>query len=203
MTPEQTLDWLAEQHKSQCNEDRPVQEWIRSMKSMLPAPVQEPYGYVSTHTNGLMHFNKTFHGVYTDTATEIVAVYTTPLATPVVQREAIKELADQYARECVEFSKAIQDGAHSMSPIAVKSGDTRLALHTAIDALATPPAAHPAVPLTDSIFVPLKILEAAEASLGSFCSDHGWSDMDMQNMDNLSAYIARHKANRSITKGQP
>jgi hypothetical protein len=40
MTPEQTLDWLAEQHKSQCNEDRPVQEWIRSMKSMLPAPVQ-------------------------------------------------------------------------------------------------------------------------------------------------------------------
>ena len=45
MTPEQTLDWLAEQHKSQCNEDRPVQEWIRSMKSMLPAPVQEPIGY--------------------------------------------------------------------------------------------------------------------------------------------------------------
>ena len=45
MTPEQTLDWLAEQHKSQCNEDRPVQEWIRSMKSMLPAPVQEPVAY--------------------------------------------------------------------------------------------------------------------------------------------------------------
>jgi hypothetical protein len=45
MTPEQTLDWLAEQHKSQCNEDRPVQEWIRSMKSMLPAPVQDlPFG---------------------------------------------------------------------------------------------------------------------------------------------------------------
>jgi hypothetical protein len=43
MTPEQTLDWLAEQHKSQCNEDRPVQEWIRSMKSMLP----EPVGYVT------------------------------------------------------------------------------------------------------------------------------------------------------------
>lgn len=45
MTPEQTLDWLAEQHKSQCNEDRPVQEWIRSMKSMLPAPVQEPESF--------------------------------------------------------------------------------------------------------------------------------------------------------------
>ena len=47
------------------------------------APTQEPYGYVSTHTNGLMHFNKTFQGVYTDTATEIVAVYTTP---PAAQR---------------------------------------------------------------------------------------------------------------------
>jgi hypothetical protein len=50
-----------------------------------PAPtVQEPYGYVSTHTSGLMHFNKTFQGVYTDTATEIVAVYTTPPAQPAV-----------------------------------------------------------------------------------------------------------------------
>jgi hypothetical protein len=46
MTPEQTLDWLAEQHKSQCNEDRPVQEWIRGMKSMLPAPVQTPVACV-------------------------------------------------------------------------------------------------------------------------------------------------------------
>jgi hypothetical protein len=46
MTPEQTLDWLAEQHKSQCNEERPVQEWIRSMKSMLPAHVQEPVAWM-------------------------------------------------------------------------------------------------------------------------------------------------------------
>jgi hypothetical protein len=59
---------------------------------------------------------------------------------PVAQREAIKELADQYARECVEFSKAIHEGAHSMSPIAVKSGDTRLELHTAIDAITIQPA---------------------------------------------------------------
>jgi len=69
-------------------------------------------------------------------------------------------------------------------------------------ALATPPA-QPAVPLTDGVTVPLAVLEAAEASLGSFCSDHGWSDEDMQSMDNLSAYIARHKAARSITKGKP
>jgi hypothetical protein len=63
----------------------------------------------------------------------------------------------------------------------------------------TPPAAQPApVPLTDGVNVPLTILEAAEASLGSFCSDHGWSDKDMQNMDNLSAYIAQHKAAHGI-----
>jgi hypothetical protein len=46
MTPEQTLDWLAQQHFDQCREDRPVQHWIRKMKSELPMkqtlPVQEP-----------------------------------------------------------------------------------------------------------------------------------------------------------------
>jgi hypothetical protein len=57
-------------------------------------------------------------------------------------------------------------------------------------------------PLTDSVTLPLSVLEAAETSLGSFCSDHGWSDEDMQSMDNLSAYIARHKANLDITKGR-
>jgi hypothetical protein len=66
-------------------------------------------------------------------------------------------------------------------------------------ALSTPPAAP--VPLTDGVTVPLEVLEAAEESLGSFCSDHGWSDKDMQNMDNLSAHIARHKAAHGITKG--
>jgi hypothetical protein len=40
MTPEQTLDWLAQQHFNQCREDRPVQHWIRKMKSELPE--QEP-----------------------------------------------------------------------------------------------------------------------------------------------------------------
>jgi hypothetical protein len=53
-----------------------------AIKQAQPAPVLEPYGYVSTHTSGLMHFNKTFQGVYTDTATEIVAVYTAPPAQP-------------------------------------------------------------------------------------------------------------------------
>jgi hypothetical protein len=36
MTPEQTLDWLAQQHFDQCREDRPIQHWIRKMKSELP-----------------------------------------------------------------------------------------------------------------------------------------------------------------------
>ena len=53
-------------------------------------------------------------------------------------------------------------------------------------------------PLTDDVLVPLQVLEAAENSLGSFCSDLGWSDKDMQNMDNLSAYIAQHKAVHGI-----
>jgi len=56
-----------------------------------------------------------------------------PVQQPVAWSERIKELADQYAIECVEFSKGIPNGAHSMSPIAVKAGDTRLALHSAID----------------------------------------------------------------------
>ena len=56
-------------------------------------------------------------------------------------------------------------------------------------------------PLTDDVLVPLQVLEAAENSLGSFCSDLGWSDKDMQNMDNLSAYIAQHKATRGIAGG--
>ena len=41
MTPEQTLNWLAQQHFDQCLEERPVQYWIRQMKSELPE--QEPW----------------------------------------------------------------------------------------------------------------------------------------------------------------
>jgi len=36
MTPEETLDWLAQQHYDQCREVRPIQDWIRKMKSQLP-----------------------------------------------------------------------------------------------------------------------------------------------------------------------
>jgi len=36
MTPEETLNWLAQQHFDQCHEERPIQDWIRKMKSQLP-----------------------------------------------------------------------------------------------------------------------------------------------------------------------
>lgn len=56
MTPAQTLDWLADQHFDQCKEVRPVQDWIRKMKSQLPAPVQEPvahFGSAYVNENGV------------------------------------------------------------------------------------------------------------------------------------------------------
>lgn len=40
MTPEETLDWLAQQHFDQCREARPIQDWIRKMKSQLPAQTE-------------------------------------------------------------------------------------------------------------------------------------------------------------------
>jgi hypothetical protein len=40
MTPEETLDWLAQQHFDQCREARPIQDWIRKMKSQLPKQEQ-------------------------------------------------------------------------------------------------------------------------------------------------------------------
>lgn len=45
------------------------------------------------------------------------------------------------------------------------------------------------------VLVPLTLLEDASSALGNFVSDHGWSDEDMQVMDNLDAFIAEHKAN--------
>ena len=84
MTPEQTLDWLAEQHKSQCNEDRPVQEWIRSMKSMLPAPVQ-PIGYVKLIDTP---FGEKLKPVLTVAVPVGAKLYTTPpAAQPAVPEE--------------------------------------------------------------------------------------------------------------------
>ena len=48
-----------------------------------------------------------------------------------------------------------------------------------------------------TITIPIDVAEAAAEALGNFVSDHGWTDSDMQAMDNLDAYIARHKANQA------
>ncbi len=48
-----------------------------------------------------------------------------------------------------------------------------------------------------TITIPIDVVEAAAEAIGKFVSDHGWSDSDMQAMDNLDAYIARHKANQA------
>jgi hypothetical protein len=56
MTPEQTLDWLAQQHFDQCREDRPVQHWIRKMKSELP--VQEPVAMISAWSLREVYFDE-------------------------------------------------------------------------------------------------------------------------------------------------
>lgn len=53
--------------------------------------------------------------------------------------------------------------------------------------------AAPSVP-ADVVRVPLQVLKDASEALGNFVSDHGWGDTDMQAMDNLDAYIARHEA---------
>jgi hypothetical protein len=87
MTPEQTLDWLAEQHKSQCNENRPVQEWIRSMKSMLPAPaVQEPALVIYQGEIAKSNLPKGFTGM----------LYTTPPAAPEPVRKEVYGDSDRY-----------------------------------------------------------------------------------------------------------
>lgn len=43
MTPEETLDWLAQQHFDQCREERPIQDWMRKMKSQLPAQPEHEF----------------------------------------------------------------------------------------------------------------------------------------------------------------
>lgn len=52
---------------------------------------------------------------------------------------------------------------------------------------------HPAPGVPDDVVrVPLQVLKDASEAIGNFVSDHGWGESDMQAMDNLDAYIARH-----------
>ena len=93
-----------------------------------------------------------------------------------------------------------------------KRVEARSAIHTIEDALAEFRAYiaqghkyelralydHPAPSApADVVRVPVQVLKDASEALGNFVSDHGWGDADMQAMDNLDAYIARHEANRA------
>lgn len=40
------------------------------------------------------------------------------------------------------------------------------------------------------VLASVELLKRAESSLGSFCSDHGWGDADMQTMDDISGLLA-------------
>ena len=62
---------------------------------------------------------------------------------------------------------------------------------------------HPTPGVPDGhVLVPLQVLHDASDALGNFIMDHGWGDSDMQAMDNLDAYIARHTSAQA-QKGQP
>lgn len=76
---------------------------------------------------------------------------------------------------------------------------TEMALRDEIESLRQLLAAR----VLNGVNVPLDVLEAASDSLGAFYSDLGWTDIDMQAMGNLDAYIARHKAMLSAAPAQP
>jgi hypothetical protein len=149
-----------------------------------------------------------------DNARELGINYDTPLSSfvrssdedkaVVMERVIDKATEEQKALiGCVNHDCDQCKAAPVQEPVGHYAGDHKVRLYCDVPngaRLYTTPAAAP-VPLTDGVTIPLEVLEAAEESLGSFCSDHGWSDKDMQNMDNLSAHIARHKAAHGITKG--
>ena len=76
--------------------------------SAQPAPVQEPFGYVSQHTTPgpfEWQFSKTFAGVYRDTAKSITPVYTTP---PAAQRQWVG-LTDKEIRNWWSSENGLED----------------------------------------------------------------------------------------------
>ena len=48
--------------------------------------------------------------------------------------------------------------------------------------------------------VPVSVLENATSSLGAFCSDEGWGQDDMDNMDAVDAELAKYYARLSAIK---
>ena len=105
---------------------------------------------------------------------------------------------DKALAECRDAYPVPEVGSALESLWAQAMGDPKsVSAYVKARALSAAPAAQP-----DKVLVDLDVLEAAADALGSFCSDHGWSDGDMQNLDNLLAFIAQHKA-KHVIKDQP
>ena len=115
----------------------------------------------------------------------------TKLAEPVNAVAVLRNVLNTLKRENDKPDGSISDtiwySAYETLLDYVESSLEALAAHDAEQAAKAVPAGF--------VLVPVEVLEDAATAIGHFVSDHGWSDEDMQAMDNLDAYIARHKAN--------
>lgn len=127
-----------------------------------------------------------FEELRTETDALLAAGASKPAAQVVAdERAAFERWFDEYHNNaCDEFG-----GIDGTNP----KGIAEDAWQGAILALAAQPEQ---AKVGDMVWVPLQLLTDASDSLGNFTSDHGWGEADMQAMDNIDAYIARHKAKR-------
>ena len=123
----------------------------------------------------------------------------TKLAEPVnasaVLRNVLNTLKHENSKPDGSISDTIWYSAYETLLDYVESSLEALAAHDAEQAAKAVPAGF--------VLVPVEVLEDAATAIGHFVSDHGWSDEDMQAMDNLDAYIARHKANAAPATPSP
>ena len=99
----------------------------------------------------------------------------------------IMALADEYADAFGTTVDHCHETWHSefvRKAAFAERDNTRQALRTAIEQ-----ALRARVP-DGYVLVPVTELKQIESSLGSFCSDEGWSDSDMQTLDYVSAMLA-------------
>jgi len=108
MTPEETLDWLAQQHFDQCREERPIQDWIRKMKSQLPKQEQgEPVAY--SDANGKVIWLKGIH--------KKANLYTTPQQRKPLTDEQYLEIGQRHwisSNKVAQIHKEIDKAAHGI-----------------------------------------------------------------------------------------
>jgi len=88
---------------------------------------------------------------------------------------------DEHARASAELSSDVTDRGYVSPALQREKDATRAAVEAAL---------RDAPQAEGWVMVPVDVLKAASESLGSFVSDHGWGDADMQAMDNLDAYLA-------------